>query len=373
MTSPAPEPGEAGCLIVTGMHRSGTSLLASFLRAAGINLGETLYPADEFNPLGYFEDIDFLELQREMMLTCTIAESGWRDWGWTESQRLDFSRLPSFRSRAEALVHRRHGAAGPWGWKDPRTTILLDFWDEILPTARYVFIYRAPWEVAASMAALPSSTFQEHPDYSPRIWCFYNRRLMDFYRRHRDRCLLIAVNALLSRPDALLALVRSKLGLPVEAPQEGAAILGSLRGNGRLGATASSASLWRLSARSYPREAQVWTELEQLADLAAGLGIVPGDDRAALIEVMRDVETTRGALQTTRNDLLVTRNDLLVTRGELEASRGELEAAHSELQAARSELLRWHERVDFMTGTRAWRLRSGVLRLRAALGLRRRA
>jgi hypothetical protein len=59
-TFPAPEPSEAGCLIVTGMHRSGTSLLASFLRAAGINLGENLYPADSANPLGYFEDLDFL-------------------------------------------------------------------------------------------------------------------------------------------------------------------------------------------------------------------------------------------------------------------------------------------------------------------------
>jgi glycosyltransferase involved in cell wall biosynthesis len=270
-TSPAPEPSEAGCLVVTGMHRSGTSLLASFLRAAGINLGESLYPADGANPLGYFEDVDFLELQREMLLTCTMDESGYRDWGWTESQRLDFSRLPSFRSRAEALVRRRQGAVRPWGWKDPRTTILLDFWDEILPNARYLFIYRAPWEVASSIAILRSSPFREHPSFAPRIWSFYNRQVMAFYRHHRDRCLLISVASLLSRPDAVLDLIRSKLGLPLPAAQEGAAIVRSLRGNGRLGATASTASLWRLSARSYPREAEIWTELEQVADLGTEL------------------------------------------------------------------------------------------------------
>jgi glycosyltransferase involved in cell wall biosynthesis len=627
-TFPAPEPSEAGCLIVTGMHRSGTSLLASFLRAAGINLGENLYPADSANPLGYFEDLDFLELQRKMLLACTIDESGWRDWGWTESQRLDFSRLPSFRSRAEELVRRRQAAARPWGWKDPRTTILLDFWDEILPTARYLFIYRAPWEVAASIAALRSSPFREHPGFAPRIWSFYNRQVTDFYRRHRDRCLLISVTSLLSQPDELLALVRSKLGLSLPMSQDGGAILRSLRGNGRLGATASTANLWRLSARSYPRETQVLTELEELADLAVELplpaepaqapvatrsatqaspaisvvipcfnqgefvlaavasvedsegaafdlvivndgstdpftmevlgrlravgyrildqpnrgvsaarnagirvtrgryilpldadnrirpsylrratdvldaapevGVVYGDAalfgernglwrvpefnldelaagnrigtcaafrrtvweqcggydedmevgwqdwdywlsvaetgcqfvhipevlldyrvqsesmssglyepqnrrrileslaakhaaifqprlprllaerdsnwlqaeaRAALLD--RSLDEVRGELEATRRDLQTARDDLHATGSGLEAALSELQAAQGELQAARSELLRWRERVEFMTGTRAWRLRSGLLRARAAFGLRR--
>ncbi|HEV3460088.1 MAG TPA: glycosyltransferase [Thermoanaerobaculia bacterium] len=274
---PASETSAAGCLVVTGMHRSGTSLLASFLRAAGINLGETFYPADGANPLGYFEDLEFLELQREMMLACTLDESGWRDFGWTESQRLDFSQLSSFRSRAEALVRKRQGAARLWGWKDPRTTILLDFWDEILPSARYLFIYRAPWEVASSIAVIRTSPFQEHPDFVPRIWSFYNRQVVDFYRRHRDRCLLVAVSSLLSRPEEVLALIRSKLNLPLPVSQDGGAILRSLRGNGgRLGATAATASLWRLSASCYPRETQLLAELEELADLAAELPLPAG-------------------------------------------------------------------------------------------------
>jgi glycosyltransferase involved in cell wall biosynthesis len=286
--SPASRPSEPGSLIVTGMHRSGTSLLASFLRAAGVDLGERLLPADAANPPGYFEDLDFQELQREILLACTVAESGWRDWGWTESQRLDFSRLPSFRPRAEALVRRHQGAAGPWGWKDPRTILLLDFWNEILPDARYVLIYRAPWEVAASVAAMQRAPFQEHPDFVPRIWRFYNRQLLDFYRSHRDRCLLLEAGTLLSRPDEVLALVRSKLGLHLQGAQDGAAILRSVRRNGRLGAAASTASLWRLSAKSYPQEARLWAELEQVADLAAGLPLpaepapAPGETRPAI-------------------------------------------------------------------------------------------
>ncbi|MBV8199781.1 MAG: glycosyltransferase [Acidobacteria bacterium] len=262
---------KTSALVVTGMHRSGTSLLASFLRAAGVNLGEVFPPPDEANPSGYLEDLDFLELQREMLLACTAAESGWRDWGWTESQKLDFSHLPSFRPRAEALVRRRQAAGRPWGWKDPRTTILLDFWDAILPDARYVFIYRVPWEVAASIAALQRSPFREYPDFAPRAWSFYNRQILNFYRGHRDRCLLIEAASLLSRPDEVLDLLRSKLGLPLPEGQDGAAILRGVRGTGRLGRTGSQATLWQLSAKIYHRESELWAALERAADLPAGL------------------------------------------------------------------------------------------------------
>jgi glycosyltransferase involved in cell wall biosynthesis len=272
-TIPTYGPNEASCLIITGMHRSGTSILASFLRAAGVDLGESSLPADGASPLGSCgdrDDIKVRELQREMLVACTMAEGGWRDWGWTETQRLDFSQLTSFRPEAEALVRRRNGATRPWGWNDPGTTILLDFWDEILSDARYIFIYRPAWEVATSLAALHRSPFLEHPEFVPRIWRFYNRHLLDFYRRHQDRCLLVELESLLSRPREVLARIRSKLGLHLEEPQDGAAILRRACGEESLGATGSTASLRRLSAKLYPSEAQLWGELERVADLPAG-------------------------------------------------------------------------------------------------------
>jgi hypothetical protein len=44
-------------IVVTGMHRSGTSLSASILAALGVAMGEQLLPADAANPRGYFEDL----------------------------------------------------------------------------------------------------------------------------------------------------------------------------------------------------------------------------------------------------------------------------------------------------------------------------
>ncbi len=46
--------------IITGMHRSGTSLVARLCHLAGADLGnpETFYPGDRWNPAGYFEQLD---------------------------------------------------------------------------------------------------------------------------------------------------------------------------------------------------------------------------------------------------------------------------------------------------------------------------
>ena len=65
--------------------------------------------------------------------------------------------------------------------------MLLDFWDARLPDARYVIVYRAPWDVSDSMQRLGAAEFLSHPEFAYRIWHHYNRVLLAFARRHRDR------------------------------------------------------------------------------------------------------------------------------------------------------------------------------------------
>src|SRR5947199_6137561 len=85
-------------LLLAGMHRSGTSLVASWLARAGVDLGRDLLPADAGNPTGYFEALSFLDLDRRMLLAATPEEPGHRDWGWTESGRSTAPASPSMRS-----------------------------------------------------------------------------------------------------------------------------------------------------------------------------------------------------------------------------------------------------------------------------------
>jgi glycosyltransferase involved in cell wall biosynthesis len=205
-------------LIVTGMHRSGTSFVASLLEAWKVRMGDRLLPADRGNPAGYFEDVDFLELNRRMLVTCTLPEDGHRDWGWTESEAFDAGQLPAHREEAAALVAARDRTGHPWGWKDPRTSMLLDFWDDVLGgEARFLLLYRQPWEVADSMLRTGAGVWLTHPGYPSRIWTAYNRRILDFHRAHRDRTLLVSTNRLLRKPEAFVAVVRRHFGIDADA------------------------------------------------------------------------------------------------------------------------------------------------------------
>src|SRR3972149_6783295 len=62
-------------VIVLGMHRSGTSLIASILHLSGISMGKEFLRPDNGNPGGYFEDLEFLNLNKTVL---TQAEGTWR-------------------------------------------------------------------------------------------------------------------------------------------------------------------------------------------------------------------------------------------------------------------------------------------------------
>ncbi len=256
-------------VVITGMHRSGTSLVASFLGALGVHLGDRLLASDRLNPRGYFEDADFVELQWRMLEEATpAADGGHRDWGWTESERLDRGRFAAHAEAARALVAARAGGPGLWGWKDPRTTVLLDFWDEILQgNALYVLLYRFPWEVADSIQRMGGGEFLDNPEYAFRIWAFYNRQLLDFHRRHPDRSLLVSANALPRDSGRFVELLGGKLGLEV-----GDAPLDSVWQRDLFVSFDPGDPLIPLTVATSPECGRLLAELDAAADLpAAGL------------------------------------------------------------------------------------------------------
>ena len=245
------------------MHRSGTSLAASMMAALSVQLGDQLLPADSHNQAGYFEDVTFLDFHRQVLSQCVPDEPGHSDWGWTESERLDIRRFSEFRDQARRVINVRIHDAGPWGWKDPRTTLFLDFWDSLLEEARFVFVYRFPWDVADSMQRLGAEVFLKNPEYAYRIWEFYNRRLRDFYVQHSDRCLLVNINALQKNLDRFVCLLGDKLGVPTRESR-----LQEVFKDHLFQTIAGEDPLIDLVSEAWPGCAQLLSELEQLADIS---------------------------------------------------------------------------------------------------------
>ena len=123
-------------LAVTGMHRSGTSLVANYLDRAGVDMGAELIPADVGNPHGYYEDAVLHDLHRRLMRKGGVADA----FTVTKDQLpLPFDDADV--AEARTAVERR-GAAAQWGWKEPRTALYLDLWSKVFPDATFLFVFR---------------------------------------------------------------------------------------------------------------------------------------------------------------------------------------------------------------------------------------
>jgi len=290
-----PPEESAPAILVCGMHRSGTSMVGGMLAALGVDMGRRLIPPDEANARGYFEDADIVEFHGRLFRALLPSDArGHVDWGWAEDTQLDRGRLREFAGEAHALADERARAGGPWGFKDPRTTLTLDLWEACLPDARFVLVYRFPWGVADSMQRIGADVFLRNPEYGYRIWTHYNEKLADFAERHAERCVLVSADALPRSLDAFEALLREKLGVE---PPAGASLADAF--DERLfSRSADEDPRADLTAAAYPECTALLERLDRLADISAvwrsdqpTRTAIPGPDSAEDVDVSIVVPT----------------------------------------------------------------------------------
>lgn len=195
-------------LVIGGMHRSGTSLTASLLAHAGLHVGDNLLGCHHGNALGHYEDIGFLTFHERALMALGLGNEGY-------TTRPCSVMTPHLRRKARRLVAPRLASRRPWGWKEPRTVLFLDFWRELLPEARHLFVFRSPWEVADSLYRRGDPLFAADPVFALHVWLGYNRLIVDFMQAHPDRCLLVEIGQVIDDPATVFAAVESHLGLPL--------------------------------------------------------------------------------------------------------------------------------------------------------------
>lgn len=149
-TMPIVDENKNSVVCIIGMHRSGTSMVTRLLNVCGLDLGtpEQLEEAREENPLGFYENKGFMDINEKL-----LAHLG-GTWDNPPLFKKEWEHDPSLaqivqeaRSLLETFSNSHH-----WGWKDPRTTILLPFWKSLIPNLRFVICVRSPLEVARSLA-----------------------------------------------------------------------------------------------------------------------------------------------------------------------------------------------------------------------------
>jgi hypothetical protein len=208
-SSPPPSPPPA--LVVSGMHRSGTSLTAALLASAGVDIGDHLLGADAANPRGHFEDVDLLLFHQRALAANGMSADGFVAAGEPEVPALMLA-------EAHDIVAGRRAKGRLWGWKEPRTVLFLEFWERLLPEARFVFVFRRPWEVLDSLFRRGNAEFLAEPRLALAVWHHYNERILRFARRAAGRCLVVDAAQVVEDQAGFAAAVRTRLDLPVGFP-----------------------------------------------------------------------------------------------------------------------------------------------------------
>lgn len=207
-------------ICVVGMHRSGTSLLMQMLSICGVAMGEDeriRAPGDQDNPTGYWEHPRFQEINKRLLRRLGGS------WKAPPSFPADWKKDPGLldlRKEALELVERLRGQ-GVWGWKDPRNSLTIPFWSDLLPGLRFVVIFRNPLQVAMSLhgrlneglaRSKAGLTFQS----ALALWGEYYRRILNDLP-DKDSCPIAHYETLLYEPAGELRRILDVLRLEMDS------------------------------------------------------------------------------------------------------------------------------------------------------------
>ena len=162
-------------VVILGMHRSGTSLIANILSSAGFYVGEDpdlVKTARQWNRDGYFERWSVVRANNIILHHC--------GGGWHDPPAEDDLLKVNMDYRIKDLLKVYHGHSLAL-IKDPRMCLTLPVWKRILGNnVRYIHVMRKSKAVAASLKKRDGFS-QEKSDY---LYQIYNKRIFKYTMGH---------------------------------------------------------------------------------------------------------------------------------------------------------------------------------------------
>jgi hypothetical protein len=163
-------PDRSRVTMVLGMHRSGTSFLAGSLQQAGLELGK--HSAwNPHNARGNRENEDIVALHDTILQRCGFS--------WDKPPKVAVAWTEQERTQARRIIDSYQGVSH-WGFKDPRSLLLIEGWQALLPKVGFVGVFRHPTAVARSLKARGRIPIR----YGFGLWLIYNTRLLQLHE-HR--------------------------------------------------------------------------------------------------------------------------------------------------------------------------------------------
>lgn len=316
--------GKQPVLITTGMHRSGTSLTASLLQSAGLDVGQNLLEASSSNPKGHFENLDFFTFHQDV-----LRSSGTSDAGWTVQKEIN---IPEYYiDKARLLIQKNASLTRPWGWKDPRTTLFLNFWGNLIPDAKFLFLYRSPWEVLDSLYRRGDVEFHHNPSFALDIWMNYNQIILDFHNRFPEKCLLVHLQQVIDDPTAFVKLLSQRLSLPLSVPTE------NLYDASLLVTEVSSSQRAMLIQRSFPDAYMLYQQLNTTAGFSEDSTCFNQELFSPTAWLLKDWLDLRSLQRQFREQVTNLQGQLSLTQANLESANQLRQTLQTENQTLQTE------------------------------------
>jgi len=149
-------------------------------------MGENLIGPGKGNELGHFEDREFVNFHMAL-----LKDNSSNMFSPKKALTITLER----RTEGHDLFNTKKKKIKAWGWKDPRTSLFLDFWADIDPAIRFILLYRDPSSVIDSLLRRGTDrrlTFM--PWSAAAAWIRYNQEILDFFYTHKTRSILINIS-----------------------------------------------------------------------------------------------------------------------------------------------------------------------------------
>lgn len=176
--------------IIIGMHRSGTSLVANLLNDLGLYIGWQL---DNNTEATFFRERNERILNacngswdNPKVFDALLGNSGLRRkvTDLLSGDLRSFNVLsylgPEYFKKYKSVFN----LDIPWGWKDPRNTVLLPIWCDIFPKAKIIHVYRNGVDVANSLSVRENRRLKSVFSDENSISSFYNHQVKLFRKQH---------------------------------------------------------------------------------------------------------------------------------------------------------------------------------------------
>lgn len=198
------------CILILGMHRSGTSALGGVFEKLGIPMGKSLMKAQEDNPKGFFENERVVDFNDNRLFEAIGLN-------WCSYLPLDFDWFDKLDGAEELIaegmeiIKEEYDGIGLFGIKDPRICLLFPFWERVLKELdieiKIVSPFRSPLEIYRSLNKRDGFCL----DQTLLLWAKHVL-YAEYYSRDYSRC-FVRYSDLLTDPVNTLKKIERHIGI----------------------------------------------------------------------------------------------------------------------------------------------------------------